>query len=69
MQALHALLDRSVIIALAVAGAILATVASWLVRKPHLVGPRLARGLLRLGYAVSWASVAAFIVAGFLSGR
>ena len=69
MELLSHLTSRPVIVMLAVVGAIVATLASWLGSKPSLIAPRNAKALLRAGYAITWASVAAFIVAGFLSGR
>ena len=57
---------RPVVIALAVLGAIVATLGSWLVRRPGRLGERGARFVLRLGYGLTGASVALFIVAGFL---
>lgn len=59
------LLQRPVIIALAVGGAIIATVGGVLGRKSAKGDPRIARFVLRFGYAVTWLSVALFIAAGF----
>lgn len=56
--------DRSVVIGLAIGGAVLATLGS-------VAGGRkgryadAARAVVRLGYALAWTSVALFIVAGF----
>ena len=58
---------RPVVIALAVLGAIVATLGSHLVRKPRYLGERGARFVLRLGYGLTGASVVLFIVAGFIS--
>jgi hypothetical protein len=58
---------RPVVIALAIAGAIVATLGSHLVRRPGRLGEKGARFVLRLGYALTGASVLLFIVAGFLA--
>lgn len=55
------------VIALAILGGIVATLGSYLGRHPGRLGERGARFVLRLGYGLSGASVALFIVAGFLS--
>ena len=64
---IDSLLQRQVFIALAIAGAGIATVGSYLLRKKTLVGTRTARFILRVGYGLSWASVAIFIIIGFTS--
>jgi hypothetical protein len=65
MELLALLLQRKVIIALALVGAAIAVVGSVLLKKGGAVDPRLARFVLRFGYGVTWASVALFIAAGF----
>lgn len=67
MEILGLIADRPVVIALAILGGIVATLGSYLVRHPGRLGERGARFVLRLGYGLSGASVALFIVAGFLS--
>jgi hypothetical protein len=69
MDMLNALADRNVIVALAIAGAIIATVGSLLGHKRSGLAARRARAIVWAGYAVSGVSVALFIVAGFLSSR
>jgi hypothetical protein len=65
MDLLDAILQRWVVILLAVTGGITATVGSLLQRKGVLVNPRLAKLVTRLGYAITWISVGIFIVMGF----
>lgn len=52
-------------IALAIGGALIATIGSLMLRKGSRVNPRLARFVLRFGYGLAWASVAIFIAMGF----
>lgn len=66
MEFLAPLLQRKVIIGLAVGGGLLAVIGSLLLRKKALIDPRVARVVLRAGYAISWLSVALFILAGWL---
>ena len=66
MDLLEAVLQRSVIITLAIAGAAVAMVGTALLRKGSRVDPRIARFVLRAGYAIAWVSVGIFITAGFL---
>lgn len=65
VELLDVVLQRSVVVALAIIGALLATVGSILLRKGSQINPRIGRFVLRLGYAVAWASVAIFIAIGF----
>ena len=58
--------ERSNVITLAVVGAALATLGANAVARRLRIGPKLARWLLRCGYAAMWTSVALFIIAGFL---
>ena len=60
-------LQRPVIIGLAILGAVLATVGNVILRKHADTTNRLGRGILRLGYGFAWLSVALFIIAGFRS--
>lgn len=69
MQLLHLLTSRPVIVGLAIVGALIATLAGILQRHPAVFDTKSARALLRVGYAITWASVVAFIAAGFLSSR
>jgi hypothetical protein len=62
VELLALIAGRPVVIALAVVGAIMATLG----RHPGRLGERGARFVLHLGYGLSGASVALFIVAGFL---
>ncbi|MCH8212480.1 MAG: hypothetical protein IIC54_00245 [Proteobacteria bacterium] len=66
MDLLEAVLQRSVIITLAIAGAAVAMVGTALLRKGSRVDPRIGRFVLRTGYAMAWVSVGIFITAGFL---
>ena len=69
MEFLGPVLDRKVVIALAIVGAGIALLGGYLLRKKSNVDPRVARFVLRLGYGISWASVALFIAVGFAIGR
>jgi hypothetical protein len=59
------LLSRTVVVTLAVVGAVLSTAAGFLKARNVITEPR-ARGLNRLGYGLMGASMALFIVAGLL---
>lgn len=67
MELLGLLSSRPVVIALAVAGALVATIGSWLMRNPGRLGARGARWVMRIGYGITGTSVFLFIVAGFLA--
>ena len=67
MDLLQSVTDHTLIVMLAIAGGVIATVGSVLGQR-EAVSPKLARILLWSGYAVSFASVGLFIVAGFLKG-
>ena len=69
MDLLAPLLQRPVIIALAITGGVISVLGSILVRRGSWIGPRAARLVLRTGYAVTWSSVALFIAAGFWGGE
>jgi len=58
--------QRQNVIALAIAGAGFTVLGAEAVARRLRIGPRFARWLLRCGYTAVWASVALFIVAGFL---
>jgi hypothetical protein len=62
------LTDRTMIIALAIVGACLATAGS-LWRRQSRSAAMLANSMVWIGYLVSLASVALFVAAGFLSNR
>lgn len=60
---LDALLDREIIIGLAILGAVVATVGNvW--RYWGDANPRLVKVIVRIGYALTWGSLTVFIVAG-----
>ena len=63
---LEQITQRPNIIAVAIIGACFATVGTDALARRLRIAPALARWLLRCGYAAMWASVALFIVAGFL---
>lgn len=65
MEFLAPLLQRNVIIGLAVGGGVVALIGSFLLRRKASVDPRVARFVLRAGYTISWLSVALFIIVGF----
>ncbi|NIQ27648.1 MAG: hypothetical protein GTN79_13875 [Gammaproteobacteria bacterium] len=62
------MLSRPVIVTLAVIGAVIATIGSFLLRKGSRVPARTARVVLRVGYGFAWLSVGLFIAAGFRGG-
>lgn len=64
MEILMFIMQREVIIALAVGGALLATVGNFLDVKGILIGHKSAQVIRKSGYAVSWLSVAFFIAVG-----
>ena len=66
MELLSLLIQRDVIIALAIFGALIATLGSILLRNVSWVSPSTARIIYRTGYGLSCASVVGFIVAGLL---
>ena len=68
MSALDFLLQREVIVTLAIGGAVIATIGNYMLRSPSSNSPGTGRFLLRLGYAISFSSIAFFIIAGFMSG-
>ena len=67
MELLGLLSSRPVVIALAVAGALVATIGSWFLRNPGRLGAHGARWVMRIGYGITGASILLFIVAGFLA--
>ena len=59
------IMQRDVIIALAVVGALLAIIGNFLDVKGLLIEHKSAQFIRKSGYAVTWLSIAFFIVAGF----
>ena len=56
-----------VIISGAIAGALIATLGPFLLRRVGVQSRRVLSTVARLGHALSWISVGLFIAAGFLS--
>jgi hypothetical protein len=69
MTGLGWLLQREVIVTLAIVGALIATVGSAMTGRAGVQGAALCRHVVRVGYAITFASMALFIIAGFLSDR
>lgn len=67
MEFLEPLLQRPVIVGLAIAGAVVATIGSVLLRKGSTADPKVGKFVLRTGYGIAWVSVGLFIVAGFIA--
>ena len=67
MEVLAFLTSRTFIFSVALLGAAIATIGSYLMREGSSYSPERAKLITRSGYGVTWVSVAAFIVAGFLS--
>ncbi len=65
MEFLAPFIQRQVIITLALIGAVIATGGSILLKKKSRIKPKLARFIMKSGYAITWSSVALFIAAGF----
>jgi len=65
MEFLTPLLQRNIIIALAVIGAVIATAGNFLLTKKTRATPKMARFILKSGYAITWLSVGLFIASGF----
>ena len=61
------LLNRPVMISCAIAGALIASLGPYILKKSGSHSDRTRVLVVRLGYAVSWISVALFIAAGFFS--
>ena len=59
------IMQRDVIIALAVVGALLAIIGNFLDVKGLLIEHKSAQFIRKSGYTVTWLSIAFFIVAGF----
>jgi len=67
MDLLYALLERRVIITLAVTGAIIATIGSVMVGRISGSASNRGRLVSRIGYLIAGLSVLLFITAGFLA--
>jgi hypothetical protein len=65
MEFLEPILQRNVIISLAIVGAIVATLGNFLVQKKPKTIPKFSRLILKSGYTITWASIALFIATGF----
>ena len=65
MEFLAPFLQRNIIIASAVIGAVIATSGSFLLKKESRIEPKMARFIMKSGYAVTLLSIALFIAAGF----
>ena len=65
MDFLAPLLQRDVIILLAVIGGVIATVGNILVQKKQNTNHKLSKLILKSGYVITWTSVGLFIAAGF----
>jgi len=65
MEILAPILQRNVIISLAILGGVVATLGNFLVQKEPNNNPRFSRLILKSGYTISWSSIALFIAAGF----
>lgn len=69
MELLDSLTNRTVVVALAILGAVIATIGGMLRGRQADNAAKFGRLLLWTGYAVSLVSVALFVIAGFLPGR
>lgn len=65
MEFLEPILQRNVIISLAIVGGVVATLGNFLVQKKPNTIPRFSRLILKSGYTITWTSIALFIAAGF----
>lgn len=66
MGMLDLLTSRPVVVTLAIIGGLIAMLGSYLMREGSKIPEDKAKLVLRSGYAISWASIVAFIIAGFL---
>lgn len=66
MEVLEFLTSRTVIVSMAIVGGLIALLGTYLSREASTTPERTAKLVLHSGYTLSWASVAAFIIAGFL---
>ena len=67
MGDLEILLNRPVMLSCAIAGALIASLGPYILKKSGSHSDRTRVLVVRLGYAVSWISVALFITAGLFS--
>ena len=67
MDGLEALASRPVIISGAIAGALIATLGPFILRRVGVQSRRVLSTVARFGHVLSWISVGLFIAAGFLS--
>jgi hypothetical protein len=65
MEFLAPVLQRNVIISLAIVGGSVATLGNYLVQKKPNINPFLSKLILKSGYTITWTSVALFIATGF----
>lgn len=68
MALLDWLLQREVVVTLAIVGALIATAGSYFVNRASTGDPRLAKIILKTGYGITFASIGLFIIAGFRAG-
>lgn len=65
MEFFALIMQRNVIISLAVIGGVIATVGNFLVQRESNSIPRLSKLILKSGYTITWTSVGLFIATGF----
>jgi hypothetical protein len=65
MEFFAPILQRNVIISLAIIGGVTATLGNFLVQKKPNSFPRFSRLILKSGYTITWTSIALFIATGF----
>lgn len=65
MEFLDLIIQRPVVVGMAIVGAVVATAGSFMLARPSRFGKERSGFVLRLGYAISGASVVLFIIAGF----
>ncbi len=65
MEFLAPILQRNVIITLAIIGGVIATIGNYMVQKKPNTIPRFSKLILKSGYTLTWTSVALFIATGF----
>ncbi|SVB04206.1 uncharacterized protein METZ01_LOCUS157060 [marine metagenome] len=69
MSGLEFLLQKHIIIALAIAGASLVTLGAYLKKNDILTRSKVVVLLIRIGYFFTWISVFIFILSGFLGNH
>ena len=65
MEFLAPILQRNVIITLAIIGGVIATIGNYMVQKKPNTIPGFSKLILKSGYTLTWTSVALFIATGF----